>query len=129
MPMGFTWAMWGAQQRCHGELLRRSGLPETRRLRDGAHPPPLSEGPLHLAYVDNFAVFSHSAEEANRLRGRVLETVAKAGLIAREIADAAVVTDMLGHRIDGREGCVGVSPKRLWRLRDAIASLLRRGRC
>ena len=126
LPMGFTWSLFFAQSAHEAILEQHSGLKRTtdfapeRRLKFG--------GMCHLQYVDNFAALVSVAESITKVKEHARESMSRRGLLMREHEDAVTgMAELLGHVIKAVKGTVSISPKRAWRLRDAMlhASRLR----
>ena len=123
--MGFTWSLFFAQSAHEAIVERYAGLSPAgrtpgRRLKAG--------DTCHLQYVDNFAVLGGDPESLTKTKERVRESMGTRGLLMREHEDAgSSIVELLGHVIKAVEGTVSISPKRVWRLRDAMlhASRLR----
>ena len=82
----------------------------------------------HLKHVDNFAALGGDAESTTKVKENVRESMSRRGLLMREHEAAGTgMAELLGHAIKAAKGTVPISPKRAWRLRDAMlhASRLR----
>ena len=85
-------------------------------------------GIAHLQYVDNFAALGGDLASLTQVKEGVRQIMGTRGLLMRELEDAGKgVAELLGHTIKAIEGTISISPKRAWRLRDAMlhASRLR----
>ena len=98
LPMGFSWAMYGAQK-AHKFLVDSCSLPGTR-LHDRCDPVRLDDQPAHVVYVDNFCAFSKDRAQAESLRDRVWREAERRGLVVHEtFCDSDL--EFLGLRYDG----------------------------
>ncbi len=127
LPMGFTWALWGAQ-RCHEQVLDDIGgtLRSDRRMRDGVKPPSLSDGCVHLVYVDNMVIFGTCQVTVDAELERARLALAAVGFVPHELEAAALQAEALGVSIDGSGGTVELSPKRYWKLYRGMHAFVRR---
>ena len=82
LPMGFSWAMYGAQ-RAHEFLVDSCKLPG-RRLHDRCDPVHLDTEPAHVVYVDNFCAFAKTKVKAEEMRDLVWQKALRSGLVVHE---------------------------------------------
>ena len=79
LPMGFSWAMWAAQA-AHEEVVARAQI-DTRMVQDRSDFVSLKDGPVSAVYVDNYACFALSQEEATANRDKVRQVAEDMGFI------------------------------------------------
>ncbi len=127
--MGFSLAMWAAQ-RVRETVLVRAGLSFDRLLRDGQAPSSLEPGePVHMAYVDNFAVIGTDPDRVQDIHRQALRAVRECGFDVHEVEEPSTQLDVVGVHIDGVRGRVSLSSKRHWKLCAALHEFVRIGRC
>ena len=127
--MGFAWSLFFAQSAHEAIIEQHSSLKAVDRITDFAPGRRLKVGGMcHLHYVDNFAALGSDAESITKVKENVRESVSRRGLLLREHEEAGTgMAELLGHVIKAVKGTLSISPKRAWRLRDAMlhASRLR----
>lgn len=130
VPMGWTHALVLCQ-RLHERLSEVAGLLPRRRLHDKTAAPPLSvEGDraehtcLHLEYVDNFASLGISQDHVASAVGAMQSLLERRGLVVHEVDSGSPSAQLLGWMIDGVQGTVQPTARRLWRLRYALEEVL-----
>ena len=130
VPMGWSWAL-ALVQAAHENLLDESVLlSRSRRAVDFAPPPKPRDGVVHSLYVDNVICEGHDPQEVTAARVAASEILEKAGLTVHDETDASLHMDTLGVEQCGSPPCVGLSPKRYWKLYHALGHLAEtRGRC
>ena len=124
IPMGWSHAMWWCQ-RLSEKLVEDSGLTKKERLRDFDPAPPGNF--WHVEYVDNLVVFGTVRSEVERRFWLAVQALRDAGLTVHEIEYGEGQSKVLGWSID-EKGTVGPTLSRLWRVRQGIREILRRGR-
>ncbi|CAJ1380302.1 unnamed protein product, partial [Effrenium voratum] len=124
IPMGWSHAMWWCQ-RLSEKLVEDSGLTKKERLRDFDPAPPGNF--WHVEYVDNLVVFGTDRSEVERRFWLAVQALRDAGLTVHEIEYGEGQSKVLGWSID-EKGTVGPTLSRLWRVRQGIREILRRGR-
>jgi hypothetical protein len=135
LPMGFSHAVYFCQ-RAHEHILTRSGVVSPLRKLTDFSPSPSFSSPrpssiadcdnnyAWLAYVDNSMIISTSREVADSMRRRCDEELRRAGLVVHEVTVAATTVETLGVVLDGRDGTVGPSCNRLWKLYQSLTAIL-----
>ena len=78
------------------------------------------------AYVDNLGVVSVREGRARELIETAAECFDESGLTTHEQALQCEDAETLGTRLDGQRRMTRLTPKRLWRLRQALAWALAR---
>ena len=128
-PMGFSWLVFFSQSAHEAIVEEHGGLTGGDRLTDFASDRGLKSGGIvHLQYVDNFAALGGDPESLTQVKEGVRQVMGARGFAMREQEDAGKgVAELLGHTIKAIEVTISTSPKRAWRLRDAMlhASRLR----
>ena len=127
LPMGFSWAMYFAQQVHDTQLLKVPCLCEKRFIQP-SRPLPAPDGapgPLVLAYADNGNFLHVKARVAQEGKDAAVQQLRASGLLVHEEVDATRVVNALGVTVDGARGRVVGTQKRVWRLRMALQHLFR----
>eukprot|EP00438_Fugacium_kawagutii_P029326 Skav216048 [mRNA] locus=scaffold2930:320754:324087:+ [translate_table: standard] len=123
IPMGWKWSLWFCQQ-VNERLCEKAGLSAATRLRDGQPVP--DSNVCHIQYVDNLHVFGTDKEAVQRLFWQAVNGLRDAGLTVHEIEFDEGESKVLGWEL-GRDGTMRPSLRRVWRIRQAIRELLKRG--
>ena len=131
MPMGWSWALWMANEIiCHQALLAVDGSPSDL-VRDKRKAPPIrpSEPPIGV-YVDNVHTFGGKTGEAGRRMQLIAQRFEGLGIpFEVDNVDGATTLDTLGLTFDFSDGVrVRSKRERAWRLWYATKCLLRRRR-
>ncbi len=132
MPMGWSWALYFAQEIICEQCIKACEETPDRLIRD-KHPPPKVE-PEHPAlgiYVDNVHAFGGTSQDSELAMRKIQEHFSSLGIpfdVDSVSGDATV--DTLGMTFDFSGGKVVVRAKRdrTWRLWGAIRAVLRRRR-
>jgi hypothetical protein len=130
VPMGWSHALYWCQV-MHEDIMARAGFGPERRIMDKHVVPAMctEEPVVHLEYVDNFAAFDTAPERVQVAVEQARRALEKHGLPVHEEELCTPVTELLGWLVDGRQGRLAPTQKRVWRLRQAIAEVLTRKRC
>jgi hypothetical protein len=125
LPMGWSWSVYFCQQ-AHENVLVRSGVVSfSQKLSDfTASPPVICQLVGWLAYVDNSLVCGTDKKEVQRVRDACDAVFKEEGLLVHEQEAASPGVDTLGVVVDGKQGTVGPTSKRLWRLYQGLTALL-----
>lgn len=131
MPMGWSWALWMANEIiCHQALLAVDGSP-LELVRDKRVAPPIrpSEPPIGV-YVDNVHTFGGKTGEAGSRMQQIAQRFEDLGIpFEVDYVDGATTLDTLGLTFDFSDGVrVRSKRERAWRLWYATKCLLRRRR-
>ena len=117
LPMGFSWSFYLVQQLHADTALRALDIPEPSLFLDGRPPPTLSNTNIAIMpYCDNLHSISLSQDLCQDGKDRMASALEKIGFELHEHCEATEVFDTLGGVIDGCQGIVRVSLKKLWRL-------------
>eukprot|EP00971_Amphidinium_carterae_P343868 6483901-Amphidinium_carterae.1 len=84
--------------------------------------------PAHLVYVDNYAVMGTDCEKVRTMASAVYEHLTGAGLQVHEVEGPGTQVECLGWQIDGKNGVVAPTRRRLWKLKLVLQTVLQRGR-
>lgn len=113
----------------HQRAALRVGLPLPQRLQDRRVAPSLGAGVIHAQCVDNFISAGTGAKAvAPAVRG-VAVVLRCVGLKVHDIEEGLQSTELLSWNVDGVEGVVGQSRRRLWRVRLGLRAVLARDLC
>jgi len=132
MPMGWSWALYFAQEIICEQCLKACDETPARLIRD-KHPSPLVE-PGHPAlgvYVDNVHAFGGTPQDSQKAMQKIREHFSSLGIpFDVDAVSGEETVDTLGMTFDFSGGKVVVRAKRerTWRLWGAIRAVLRRKR-
>ena len=112
----------------HEHIVEDAGLKSTSRVVDGKPCPKVSDG-IHIEYVDNFIALSTDKTWVEQTVNMVVEVLESRGLPMHEISSSASEEELLGWDIAGKETAVRPARTRLWKVRLAIRSIVRHGKC
>ncbi|CAE7396843.1 unnamed protein product, partial [Symbiodinium pilosum] len=132
VPMGWSWALYFANEIVCHQVSTSSGRPGHDEIRDRQPPPRLLPGqPVVGTYVDNVHVFGGRPGEAGQRMDAVAEHFGKLG-IPFEVDGVEHLhhMDSLGMRLSFDKGrsTAMAKPERAWKLWHATRGLLRRRR-
>ena len=125
--MGFSWSLFFAQSAHETIVEKHASMTGGDRLTDFAPGRRLKSGGIaRLQYVDNFAALGGDPASPTQVVEGVRQVMGTRGLLMRDHEDAGKgVAELLGHATKAIEGTISISPKRAWRLRDAMLHALR----
>ena len=131
VPMGWSWALYIAQEVVSWQVLQALGMDDSKLIKDKQPPPTIQPSqPAVGVYVDNVHTFggqtSDAGEAMKQIAGRFQELN-----IPFEVdnIEGAATMDTLGLTFDFSQGVVVRAKKeRAWRLWHATRALLRRRR-
>ena len=125
VPMGWTHALWVCQMAHQFVVDSNPRIDSTLRAVDRRPLPHLKEY-LHTQYVDNFVAFSQKKGKARELAEDMGRCLNERGLPTHEVEDTP---ETLGWCFGTTSPSVGVTSKRIWKLRLATLELLKKGKC
>ena len=141
LPMGFSWSLFYCQAQAEFRMEKLPSLQSSRLHHDrsGVMNFKVSGGKKegaggaecitsHTVYVDNLAVFSSDLSAVDASTREMREDFSGSGLKIHESRVMEGGGELLGIVCDGRRLRTTLTEKRLWRLRQALAAVLRRGR-
>ena len=122
--MGFSWSLCFAQSAHEAIVEEQAGLSGGDRLTDFAPGRRLkSGGAARLRCVSNFAATGGDPASLTQVKEGVRQVMGARGLLMRDEDAGKGVAELLGHTIKAVERTISISPKRAWRLRDAMESV------
>jgi len=124
LPMGWSWALHICQKTLEG-LIANSGHAPLATLRDRSPSIPLDECNQVAPYVDNFAVMGTDRHTVKTDLDSIVSHADGVGLPCHPASEPELSADFIGIRWEGGKGRVHCSPRRMWKLRLAIAHVLR----
>ena len=126
VPMGWTHALWICQMAHQFVVDMNPYVDPTLRCVDH-RPVPLMRDYIHTQYVDNFVAFSQNHGRAKDLAEKIGQDLNRHMLPTHEV-EAEVGMETLGWAFAASHPMVGLTNKRLWKLRLASLELMRQKR-
>ncbi|CAK0841243.1 unnamed protein product, partial [Prorocentrum cordatum] len=126
LAMGWNWSLFFCQQMVETQVLR-SGLAWERLARDRHPTPALEEGPAAAVYVDGAAVVGLDYAETLETGQRVRDSLDAAGLTCKGLEGPSAEATFTGLVFDEAKGRVGLSRRRMWRIRLSLLHVADRG--
>ena len=131
VPMGWSWALFLANEIVSYQASLSSARPGEDEVRDRRPAPPVKPGlPVVGIYVDNVHTFGGQYGDAGRRMGHISERFADLGIpFTVDNVEPDLCLDSLGLFLDFRDGATARSKtERAWKLWKATRGLLRRRR-
>ena len=124
--MGWCWSLYFCQNLLESAA-REARLRDEDRIEDKTWAGPVREGRLvHAEYVDNFFVSGVDQGSVQEGFNRMRSVLEQWGFRIHDVTDATTVVEGLGLLIDGAEGRISLTPRRIWKLRLASIALAQR---
>ena len=128
VPMGCTWAFWVAQRSHLNISLNASGVHCSRATLDKLPAPEIvDDTPLLMPYCDNGTVIVTSRSEVDRVAVLIIDAMIVAGFSVHEVTTASTYATTLGACVDGVEGLLRPTEKRVAQIIAVINFILVKG--
>eukprot|EP00435_Cladocopium_sp_Y103_P066614 s689_g28.t2 len=127
IPMGWSLALWICQA-AHEHVVDVHPAVDPKLRYVDRRPVPDLKDYVHTQYVDNFVAISQVPGRAKQLAEAVGVALNKHGLPTHDV-EAGVGMETLGWAFGSEHPTVGITKRRLWRLRLATLELLKVGKC
>ena len=128
LPMGWNWAPFFCQNYLT-EAICEAGVASADLVRDGVPITIAKESVKAAAYLDNYLVLGHNSQEVDRICDNISSVLQRRGIVVHELSRASTTNEFIGLQFGpvGVGSRVSIKSSRLWRLRGALSTVLRRG--